>query len=1047
MFTQVNRLYRTILPTANQKLLKTIKKQVKEIIALEPEYAQLTDAELRGKTQHFKNQLMSGKTLDDILVEAFATVREVSHRVRQEKHYPVQLIGGIVLHKGMIAEMGTGEGKTLVATLPAYLNALAGKGVHVITVNDYLARRDAHAMGEIYEFLGLSVGCLASTKGNPKAAYMCDITYGTNHDFVFDYLRDNMVKNINQLVQRDYDFCIIDEVDNILIDEARTPCIISGEAMEASELCKYANYIIKQLKEEDYEKDEKNRTANFTENGLAHLEEIFRNEGLISENETLFDEQYVLLIHHLNQALKANLMFAQGVQYIVRDDEVLIVDESTGRIMEGRRFSDGLHQALEAKEGVDIKKENQTLATITYQKFFELYPKKSGMTGTAFTESEELSSVYGLNVVVIPPNKKSMRQILDDKIYRSLQEKIDFVVQTVKECNAKQQPILIGTSSVEKSELFSQALSEHNIKHEVLNAKNHAREADIIAQAGTLGAVTISTNMAGRGTDIKLGGTLKGKLKGRTADEHTLAQIESEIEEDARKIKKVGGLFVLGTERHESRRIDNQLLGRCGRQGDPGTALFTVSLEDQLMQIFGGKTLNKWLGKSEYGEVIEHPLVSRAISKAQKKVEAFHFDSRKNVLKYDAVINDQSKIVYAERKYFMTSALVMQNVTGIIDHLLDDIAQKFIQTRNNQEFIAHAHNDLNIEVQEHELLNCKTEEDVIKLIHERVDQQLVFQQTSLGKEYMEYICQDVCLSTLDMLWRQHLTKIENLRAGIGLRSYGQQDPLNEFKREAFEAFEGMLANFRQTVARCVMHHKPAEYNILKGSKADGDAFDIDPASSELANSKIDEVVSLIQQGNVEEAINKIAQLEQEAVLAGYSTLTENITVDYELNTQEEYVKDEGELSVQTASSANQKKVSEKGVQKQDHTSEQISKESVRKTRAQTASSKGQKKVSERGAQKRDAKKTGSKTASKPNGSRASVKRVSKQDVQKLGVSKAGAKTASKASSKKENKADDGVQKLRARKASAQQNKNDTTADQNRKKKVLNKNPKLVQDEK
>lgn len=856
--------FRVIFPSRNTKMVRKLMKEAQFIDSLSKEYAQMTDEQLRAKTQEFKDQLASGKTLDDILPHAFATVREASYRLRGEKHYLVQLMGGIVLHRGMIAEMGTGEGKTLVATLPVYLNALNGKGVHVITVNDYLAKRDSAAMGAVYEFLGMTVGCVVHGMSHSlkHAAYQADITYGTNHEFVFDYLRDNMVKDVSEMVQRPFAFCTIDEVDNILIDEARTPCIISGESVESSELCKYADYIVKQLVDDDYEKDEKSRNAYFTEKGLEHLEQILYSEGVLSENETIFDEQYVLLVHHLNQSLKAVVMYQEGVQYIVRDGEVFIVDEFTGRIMEGRRYSDGLHQAIEAKEGVDIQKENQTLATITYQKFFELYPKKAGMTGTAMTEAEELASIYKLNVVAIPSNRKSQKTLLDDRIYRTFAEKLDAIIQIVEDCRARKQPILIGTVSVEKSEIFSHALKAKNIPHQVLNAKNHAYEAQIIAQAGVPGAVTIATNMAGRGTDIKLGGSLEHMLKAaninapgvhdtnediegsmgslehdhsmnthsmnthsinthsinthsidsdhssdKSMQDKNIEALKAHIAEQAEIAKQAGGLFVLGTERHESRRIDNQLVGRCGRQGDKGTALFLLSIEDPLMQIFGGQTLQKWLPKMEYGEVIEHPLVTRAMSKAQKRVEAYHFDARKNVLRYDSTINDQSKIIYKERMEFMTYSNVLSIVENLIDSVVIDVIARYgnsIKEGEYEHFIQECHKTLNVDVNREQFQN---QGDIAEVFKQIVKDKLEEQKTLLGMEYLEMVCKDVCLSTLDMLWRQHLTNMENLRLGIGLRSYGQKDPLNEFKREAFSAFEDMMHNFRNTVVSCVMHHK------------------------------------------------------------------------------------------------------------------------------------------------------------------------------------------------------------------------------------------------
>lgn len=786
----INKVYRTVVPAQYQKELRRATSLAQKIDGLRSEFMSYTDAELADHTTTFKQQLANGKTLDDILPRAFAVVREVSRRIRGEEHYISQLIGGIVLHKGMIAEMGTGEGKTLLATLPAYLNALTGKGVHIITVNDYLATLGAQNMGQIFKFLGLTVGCLA-TGTSGSAAYACDITYGTNHDFVFDYLRDNLATSTEQVVQRPFHFCIIDEVDNILIDEARTPCIISGQANDASDLCSYADYVISTLDPSCYEIDEKAKGAHFTEKGLHTLDQLFHEQNVIEEGKTIFDQEFSLLVHHLQQALKAHTVYRLGIEYIVKDGEVIIIDSSTGRMMDGRRFSDGLHQAIEAKENVEILQENQTLATITYQKFFSLYPTVSGMTGTAMTEEEELSAIYNLAVVPIPPNKPSKRIVLDDKIYMSFQEKLEGVVAIIEQCLLKKQPVLLGTSSVEQSEKFAHALSEHNIPHKVLNAKNHALEADIIAQAGVPGTITIATNMAGRGTDIKLGGTLKNAL--RFIDNPTPEQIaaaQDHIHTLAEEARQAGGLMVIGTERAESRRIDNQLLGRCGRQGDPGTALFVISLEDTIMRL-SNANLQTWLKGSKYGEVLEHPMLSKAVNRAQKKLEQYHFDIRKDVLKYDSVVNEQSAVVYEQRRQYLYA-------TNIVESLID-IAQQHLDTL----LIEHSTDAAQLRQAYQTSFGIDVGLDVNSdVLHDRLAQAITDKQQEL-KESFDHIVREICLHNLDTLFRQHLTAMENIRTAIGLKSYAQQDPLNEFKREAFSKFSQMVREFRNLVCQQV----------------------------------------------------------------------------------------------------------------------------------------------------------------------------------------------------------------------------------------------------
>ncbi|MFQ5785376.1 MAG: preprotein translocase subunit SecA, partial [Alphaproteobacteria bacterium] len=652
-------LAQRLFGTANDRLLKTFTKTIQAINALEPELEALSDDALAARTPAFRERLAAGEALDDLLVEAFATVREAAKRTLGQRHFDVQLEGGIVLHRGMIAEMKTGEGKTLVATLAVYLNALAGKGVHVVTVNDYLARRDAEWMGQIYRFLGLNVGCIVHGLGDDarRAQYAADVTYGTNNEFGFDYLRDNMKFALEAMVQRPFNYAIVDEVDSILIDEARTPLIISGPTEENSELYRRVDKLIPELDETDYEKDEKARTVTFTDNGAEKIEELLRKTGLLT-SDNLYDIQNVAIVHHANQALRAHKLFDRDTDYIVKDDKVVIIDEFTGRMMEGRRYSDGLHQALEAKESVAIQNENQTLASITFQNYFRLYPKLAGMTGTAMTEAGEFADIYKLEVVEIPTHLPCIRADLDDEVYRTAKEKFDAVVELIEDCHRRGQPMLVGTVSIEKSEALSALLKKRKIPHNVLNARHHEQEAYIVAQAGCSGTITIATNMAGRGTDVQLGGNLDMRIKRELdgiEDEDERARrsaaIATEIEADKEKVIAAGGLYVVATERHESRRIDNQLRGRSGRQGDPGSSKFFLSLEDDLMRIFGSERMDGMLRKLglQEGEAIVHPWINKAIEKAQQKVEARNFEIRKNLLKFDDVMNDQRKVIYEQR--------------------------------------------------------------------------------------------------------------------------------------------------------------------------------------------------------------------------------------------------------------------------------------------------------------------------------------------------------------------------------------------------------------
>jgi len=813
------RFARSLFGTANDRALKAYQRRVPAINALEPEMMALSDEALRGRTEEFRRRLAEGATLDDLLVEAFATVREAARRTLGLRHFDVQLVGGMVLHDGKIAEMKTGEGKTLVAVLPVYLNALTGKGVHVVTVNDYLARRDAEWMGHIYNFLGLSVGVIVHglDDNERRAAYAADVTYGTNNEFGFDYLRDNMKFRLEDMVQREFYYAIVDEVDSILIDEARTPLIISGPAEDSSDLYRQVNAIVRELVKDPstYEKDEKFRTVSLTENGVEIIEEKLREHGIITEG-SLYDLANVSVVHHVQQSLRAHTLFQRDTDYIVRGDKVVIVDEFTGRMMEGRRYSEGLHQALEAKEGVPIQQENQTLASITFQNYFRLYPKLAGMTGTAMTEADEFAEIYKLDVVEIPTNKPVIRDDQDDEVYRTAREKFEAVVKLIEECRARSQPVLVGTVSIEKSEQLSSILKKRGIPHAVLNARYHEQEAEIIAQAGAPGAVTIATNMAGRGTDIKLGGNVEMRIKRELADvtdpeerERRIAQIKAEFAEAHEKVKAAGGLFVIGTERHESRRIDNQLRGRSGRQGDPGASRFFLSLEDDLMRIFGSDRLGgmlQRLGLKE-GEAIVHPWINKALEKAQKKVEARNFDMRKNVLRYDDVMNDQRKEVYAQRKEFMRATDVSETVAEMRAEVIAAMIARHIPERAfaEQWDLAGLAEDvrrlLNMDLPiaewgKEEGLDENTLRERIELAAETM---MAAKAANFGPELMRFIEKSLLIQVLDQVWKEHLLALDHLRQGIGLRAYGQRDPLNEFKREAFMLFNNMLDELKERV--------------------------------------------------------------------------------------------------------------------------------------------------------------------------------------------------------------------------------------------------------
>jgi preprotein translocase subunit SecA len=821
-------LARAVFGTSNDRALKNFRRQVAAIAAFEPALAALDDAALRGKTAEFKARLASGETLDNLLPEAFAVVREGAKRALGLRHFDVQMIGGMVLHSGKISEMKTGEGKTLVATLAVYLNALAGKGVHVVTVNDYLARRDAEWMGQLYGFLGLSTGIIVHglDDNQRRAAYEADITYGTNNEFGFDYLRDNMKFRLEDMTQRPFHFAIVDEVDSILIDEARTPLIISGPSDEPTELYATVDAVvarfIPQGRSEDgthafYEKDEKARTVVMTDLGSETVEQMLRDAGLLVEGN-LYDIFNISLIHHVQQSLRARVLYTRDVDYIVRDGKVVIIDEFTGRMMEGRRYSEGLHQALEAKEKVTVERENQTLASITFQNYFRLYPKLAGMTGTAMTEADEFEQIYKLQVVEIPTNVPVSRLDHDDEVYRSAAEKYEAVARLIEECRERGQPVLVGTTSIEKSEIISALLDKKKIQHSVLNARFHEQEAKIVAQAGAPGAITIATNMAGRGTDIKLGGNYEMRVALEPGTEPEAIRAEIAVHHEA--VKAAGGLFVIGTERHESRRIDNQLRGRSGRQGDPGGSRFFLSLEDDLMRIFGSDRMGGMLQRLglQEGEAITHPWINKALEKAQKKVETRNFDMRKNVLKYDDVMNDQRKEVYAQRREFMRSDSVSAVVAEMREEVIANLVAQRIPERafaeqwQSAELAADVLRLLGLELP---IVDWAAEEGIDENgIRERVTEAAAAaaeaKAARFGPELNNYIEKSVLLQTLDHVWKEHLLALDYLRQGIGLRSYGQRDPLNEYKREAFALFNGLLDELKERVTNVLAHVTVAE---------------------------------------------------------------------------------------------------------------------------------------------------------------------------------------------------------------------------------------------
>ncbi len=788
----LNKLFKS----SNQLELNKIQAIVAKINEMEKNFSKYKRENFIEKTSELKRNISEGRSYDEILPEAFALVREAAKQILGERHFDVQLAGGIFLHRGYVSEMKTGEGKTLVSTLPAYLNALGGKGVHIVTVNDYLAKRDSEWMGQIYKYLGLETGCITNELDDIEREknYKKDITYATNNELGFDYLRDNMKYNISEMVQKNRNFCIIDEVDSILIDESRTPLIISGGIEDKSDQYFISNKFIKNLEKKDYELDEKNKNAILTDVGIDNVEKMSRTTGIL-KNNNFYDPENLNLVHHINQALKANFLFQKDKDYIVKDDQIKIIDEFTGRVLEGRRFSDGLHQAIEAKENVEIQKENQTLASITYQNYFRLYKKLAGMTGTAMTEAEELFDIYKLKVISIPTNKEMVRKDNNDQVFRTEEEKNYAILNKVKECNSIGQPVLVGTTSIENSEKISKILKENKLNHNVLNAKQHEKEANIIAEAGKVGMITIATNMAGRGTDIQLGGNKQFLLKSNQNTE----QENEELKTNKEKVKNLGGLFIVGTERHESRRIDNQLRGRSGRQGDPGSSVFYISLEDDLMRIFGGGSIDGMLKKLglKKNESINHPWINKAIERAQQKVEARNFEIRKTLLKFDDVMNDQRKIIFGQRLEILQNNDIKDMIVSFLSEInknLELAHQNFTKNNNLKTFsneiktnYGNAFDDRDIE----KFSKMKTKEiskHFIDFFQEKREERIKV----LGDNQNNEIEKRVFLQILDFLWRSHLQYLEQLRQVIGLRSYGQKDPLAEFRREAFELFENLL---------------------------------------------------------------------------------------------------------------------------------------------------------------------------------------------------------------------------------------------------------------
>ena len=823
-----NKLTSRFFGSSNDRQIKKYRPIIDKINSLEEDFQKISDDELKLKTTYFKDLLSKEQNLINILPEAFASVREAAKRTLNQRHFDVQLMGGLVLHEGKIAEMKTGEGKTLVATLACYLNALEGKGVHVVTVNDYLAQRDSQWMGQIYEFLGMSVGCIVSEMDDHqrRLAYKADITYGTNNEFGFDYLRDNMKYSLDEMVQRPFNFAIVDEVDSILIDEARTPLVISGQSEDSSILYKTIDKFIPSLKEEDYELDEKQRTCNLTDNGIGNIEQALKSENLI-EDGSLFDVKNVSILHHINQALRAHKLFKKNTHYMVKNNSVIIIDEFTGRAMEGRRFGEGQHQAIEAKEKITVQPENQTLASVTFQNYFRMYPKLSGMTGTALTEEGEFSEIYNLHVIEVPTNLKIARIDSNDEIYKTNLERDEAVINLIEECKKNNQPVLVGTVSIEKSEILSKLLKAKNIDHEVLNAKFHEQEAQIIGYAGIPGSVTIATNMAGRGTDIQLGGNLEirqaKEIKVDDLNSEKVKNLINDIEEKKNVALKAGGLYVIGTERHESRRIDNQLRGRTGRQGDPGSSKFLLSLQDDLMRIFGSDRLETMLGKLglEKGEAIVHPWINKAVEKAQGKVEAHNFEIRKQLLKFDDVMNDQRKVIFDQRKEIMRSDDISEMILDMRHEVIETIVFKSIpeQSYHDQWDSETLANDVknylgfSVPISQWTREDGIIEKEIISRLIELSNNFMAERAVRFGIDVFRQAEKTLLLQVLDQGWKEHLLMLDQMRQSIGLRAYAQKDPLNEYKKEAFELFENMLDKLRKTITSVLSYIEIEQENI------------------------------------------------------------------------------------------------------------------------------------------------------------------------------------------------------------------------------------------
>ncbi|UWQ53722.1 preprotein translocase subunit SecA [Leisingera caerulea] len=819
-------LAKKVFGTPNDRKIKATRPLIAQINALEDEFAKLSDDGLIGKTEELRKRALGGESLDALLPEAFANVREAAKRALGLRAFDTQLMGGVFLHQGNISEMKTGEGKTLVATFPAYLNALTGKGVHVVTVNEYLAKRDSEWMGKVFAQLGMTTGVIWSGQADPEkqAAYGCDVTYATNNELGFDYLRDNMKPSLDQVFQKQHNFAIVDEVDSILIDEARTPLIISGPAEDRSELYSTIDKIIPLLSEEHYEIDEKTRGVTFTEDGNEYLEQTLREHGLLEEEASLYDPESTTVVHHVNQALRAHKLFQRDKDYIVRDGQVVLIDEFTGRMMPGRRLSEGLHQAIEAKEDVQIQPENTTLASVTFQNYFRLYDKLSGMTGTAMTEAEEFAEIYSLGVVEVPTNRPIARVDEDDQVYRTAREKYEAMIKEAKKAHEKGQPVLLGTTSIEKSELLSQLLEKEGIQHNVLNARHHEQEAQIVADAGRFGAVTIATNMAGRGTDIQLGGNVELKVlealeANPEADPAELrAAEEAKHAEEKQKVLDAGGLFVMASERHESRRIDNQLRGRSGRQGDPGRTRFYLSLEDDLMRIFGSERLDKLLSSlgMKEGEAIIHPWVNKSLERAQAKVEGRNFDMRKNVLKFDDVMNDQRKVIFSQRREIMAA----EDLSEIVDDMRHEVIDDLLDTHMPPKTYADQWDTTGLQEQVREMLGVEApvaewaaeegvdDEQIRERLVEASDKLMAEKAEAFGPENMRNIEKQVLLQTIDKKWREHLLTLEHLRSVVGFRGYAQRDPLNEYKNESFQLFESMLDSLREEVSQQLSRVRP-----------------------------------------------------------------------------------------------------------------------------------------------------------------------------------------------------------------------------------------------